>query len=141
MQPIDFGAVNWPAVGVAGGATFMLGGVWYTALFGKVWPKASRLSEEQMNALHAERPPAVFFSVLIACYMVMALVLALVVQGAGAAGAGDGLRLGVCLAILVAVATLTNHMASNRDHLAYAIDVSYQSISLIGMCTLLGAWQ
>ncbi len=141
MQSIDFGAVNYLAVAVAAIATFFLGGAWYTALFGSAYQKASRLSEEQMKALHAERTPPLFFGSMVVCYFVMAFVLALLHQAASVSGARDGALFGVLIALVVAAVAWTNHIASNRDHAAYGIDMSFQLIYLVGVSALLGAWQ
>jgi len=44
------GEINWLAVVVAAVAFFAVGAVWYTALFGKAWQKATGLSDEQLKA-------------------------------------------------------------------------------------------
>ena len=40
-------AVNWLAVIAAALSSFVLGGVWYSALFAKVWQREAGLSDEQ----------------------------------------------------------------------------------------------
>ena len=37
MLEFKLGEINYLAVLAAGLATFMLGGLWYTALFGRLW--------------------------------------------------------------------------------------------------------
>lgn len=137
---IDFGALNYLAIAVGAVGTFFIGGAWYTALFGKAYQKAIRLSDDQMKALQAERPPAIFFGSMIVCYFLMAFGLALLAQVSGAASIADGAVLGVLVALVVAAVSWTQHIASNRDHAAYAIDMSFQAIYLIGVSALLGAW-
>ena len=41
--------IHWLAVIVAGVGAFMVGGVWYSALFGKVWMAARGVSPESMT--------------------------------------------------------------------------------------------
>ena len=55
MLGIDFGSLNYLAILVAAVATFMLGSVWYTALFGKAWQKAHGVTEEDMKAYRAKK--------------------------------------------------------------------------------------
>lgn len=42
--------IHWLAVIVAGVAAFMVGGVWYSVLFGKAWMAARGVTKEQVQA-------------------------------------------------------------------------------------------
>lgn len=42
--------IHWLAVIAAGVAAFMVGGVWYSALFGKVWMAARGMTPESMQS-------------------------------------------------------------------------------------------
>ncbi len=42
--------MNWLAIGVGTGAFFVVGAVWYTALFGRAWQREVGLSDEQLKA-------------------------------------------------------------------------------------------
>ena len=77
MSGIEFSEVNWWAVLVAGFAVFMLGGLWYTALFGKLWVRLNGYSEEKVREMQAKRPPHVFFGVMIGSYLLLSVVMAL----------------------------------------------------------------
>ncbi|MCF6199866.1 MAG: DUF1761 domain-containing protein [Hyphomicrobiaceae bacterium] len=46
---MSFAGINYLAVFVAAIAGFMVGGVWYGALFGERWMKAAGLSNEQVK--------------------------------------------------------------------------------------------
>jgi len=74
---------------------FGIGGVWYTALFGKQWVKLNSDSDEQVKQLQARRPPPVFFGGMIAGYLVLALVLALLIAAMPEKTALSGPVLGV----------------------------------------------
>jgi hypothetical protein len=41
--------INWLAVLAAALSSFLLGGVWYSALFAKAWRKAAGLTDEQIK--------------------------------------------------------------------------------------------
>ena len=43
------GPVNWLAVGLGTVAFFVVGAVWYTALFGRLWQREVGLSDEQLK--------------------------------------------------------------------------------------------
>lgn len=42
--------MNWLAIGVGTAAFFVVGAVWYTALFGRAWQREVGLSDEQLKA-------------------------------------------------------------------------------------------
>lgn len=42
--------MNWLAIGVGTAAFFVVGTVWYTALFGRAWQREVGLSDEQLKA-------------------------------------------------------------------------------------------
>ena len=138
---INLAEINWLAVVVAAFATFMLGGVWYTALFGKAWQKAHHLTEEQLKSQQTARPMPVFLAMQFVCYIVIAVGMALIVNGAGIATAGDGATLGVFVWLIVAAVVLTNHLPTPTAWSGYFIDVSYSAIYCVGTGALLGGWQ
>jgi hypothetical protein len=70
-MPFKFDNINYLAVVTAGLATFFLGAVWYTALFGKMWVQLTGYSDEKLKQLQAKRPPPLFFGGMIVCYLVM----------------------------------------------------------------------
>ncbi|MBI4718519.1 MAG: DUF1761 domain-containing protein [Planctomycetes bacterium] len=104
MFSIGLQGVNYWAVLVAGFGTFMLGGVWYTALFGRRWVALHGFTEAQVKEMQARRPPAVFFGGMFACYLVVALVLAAVFASARVESAATGAAFGLLLWLGVAAA-------------------------------------
>jgi hypothetical protein len=134
--------VNYWAVLVAGLATFMLGGAWYTALFGKAWVKAQGLTEEQVKDMQGKRSPATFFGVMVASYLVVSLVVAVLAVNLGIASAAGGAVLGLLIWIGPAVAiAMTGHITSNKAINAYFIDASFQGVFLVLMGAIIGAWR
>ena len=79
---IDFGSINFLAVIVAGFATFMIGGAWYTA-FAKTWQKAQGYSEERAKEIQEQSSPLRIFGTMILCYLVISAVMAIITQAAG----------------------------------------------------------
>ena len=133
--------INWLAVLVAAFATFMIGGVWYTALFGKLWQKLNGYSTEKLAEMKAERPPPVFFGTLIVCYAVVALIMAILVTTFNVTGAADGALLGLLLWIMAAAVGLTGHIASDKPMGAFAIDAAYQFIYLLMTGAIIAGWR
>ncbi len=139
---IDVEAINPWAVLVAGLATFFLGGVWYTALFGKAWVKLHGYSEEKVKEMQARRPPPVFFGGMVVCYLVIASVMAVLVVGLDLRGLYPGMVLGALVWLGPAAGiAMTAHLASDKPFGVYLIDVSFQFIFLVMMGGILGAWR
>lgn len=65
--------IHWLAIAVAGLAAFMVGGVWYSLLFGKAWMAARGVTKEQIES--AGGNPGVMFGVTFLLDLVMAFVL------------------------------------------------------------------
>ena len=138
---IDFFHVNWLAVLVAGLIAFFIGGAWYTALFGELWKKHSRYTDEQMKAAQAARPMPVFFGMMVVAYLVIAYFVALIVQATTASTVADGIKLGLLLWLVSAGVTFTHHISSIKGWPAYYVDTGYQLVYLVLMGAILAAWR
>lgn len=142
MFELRLGEINYLAVLVAGLAAFLLGGLWYTALFGRRWRELQRITEEKMKEMQARRPPPVFFGGMLACYTVLALAIAVLFAGLGVDTTLKGAVAGFLLWIGPAAAIgMTGHLASDKPIGVYAIDVSFQFLYLVLMGAILGGWR
>jgi hypothetical protein len=136
----------WPplnlwAVLAAGVATFLLGGIWYQALFGKAWVKAHGYTPEQIQVMQKARPPLVFFGTMILAYLLLATLMGYLVQWTGAQSWIDGVVLGLVVwGILVAVA-LTDYISSTKKPAVYFIDCTYQLCFLVMNGVILSIWR
>ena len=138
---IEFGNLNLWAVLVAGIATFMIGGAWYTLLFGKTWQKAQGYSDEKVKEIQASFSPPLFFGTMIICYLVLATAMSLIIHATGINTAAGGATLGFLVWIIVACVGLTGHISKDVATVGYLVDVSYQLIYCVGTAALLGIWQ
>jgi hypothetical protein len=141
MPTINFSEINWLAVIVAAFATFMLGGVWYTAIFGRAWQRLHGYSDEQLAQMRARRPPPVFFGTMLVCYVIVALVVAMIAQLAGVSDARSGALLGLLIWVIVAAVGATGHVASHWPWSAFGIDVLYQLIYFTMIGAIVGGWR
>lgn len=134
--------VNPWAVMVAGVATFVLGGIWYSPmLFENVSIRAHGYGEAEQAALRATLVPSRFAAAL-AAYVAMAAAFALLASAAGVEGLGGGLALGALLWVgFVVTAGLTTTLFSPRPLEAWAIDAGFQLCFLLGTGALLGVWR
>lgn len=133
--------INWLAVVVCGVGTFLVGGLWYTALFGKVWKKLSGYSDEQMAAMQKMRPPPKFFGGMVAAYLVMALGMAALWAWCDVKTSADGAFGGGFVAIVAAAMGLTLTLASEKRLGAWVIDALFFVVALVGTGAVLGGWR
>lgn len=141
MPHIDITNVNWLAVGASGVGVFFLGAAWYTALFGKVWPRVNGYSPEQLAAMQKKRPMAVFLGCMVVCYLVAAYAMAVLMSTAGWSGVHSGIHAGLLAFVIVAAFRLTGHLASPKQIGAYFIDIGFDLVSLVAMGAILGGWR
>ncbi len=139
---IDFGSINYWAVIVAAFATFMLGGLWYTALFGKARVALLGWNEQQLAEAQKRMPPAMFFTVMIVAYLVTALILAILASATGVNTLAGGLLLGALLwAGFALTIGATGHVSFDHKHGVFGIDAAFQLVFLLLMGAIIGAWQ
>lgn len=139
---IDLGTINWWAVLVAGLAAFFVGGLWYQALFGKLWVRLHGYSPEKVKAMQAAKPPALFFGGMIAAYVLLAVVMALLAHACGTAGWSGGATLGFLVWLGPALAIgFTAWLASDRVIGVFLIDWAYQLVFLVMMGAIIGGWR
>lgn len=136
------GTINWLAVLVAGIAMFMIGGVWYGAIFAKLWQRLHGYSDEQVKAMQKLRPPHIFFGTMIFAYLVGAFVIAILVVNLDIRGAFNGAVLGAFLWLFATTAIgLTDHITRTRPFAAYVLDSAYQLTSFIAAGIILAMWR
>lgn len=139
MPTINFAEINLLAVLVAGVASFVLGGVWYAALFGKAWTRTYGYTEAQLDEMRRKQGPTM--GVLAVCDLALALGVAVVAQLTGATSLAGGLLLGFVLWAGVAASQgLAAHVASIRPMPGFMIDYGKQLASLLVVGAIIGAW-
>ncbi|MDQ5861208.1 MAG: DUF1761 domain-containing protein [Actinomycetota bacterium] len=126
--------INWLAVLLAALASFIVGGLWYSVLFAKVWQREAGVTDEQLK----HGTVRVFVgSFLLAA--VMAVVLAAFI---GSGGAGFGALAGLATgAAWVAAALGVNYLFERRSLTLFAINASYNIVTFTAMGAIIGAMQ
>lgn len=135
-------AINWLAVAGAGFAMFMIGGVWYGAVFSNLWKRLHGHSEEVVKQMQKQRPPAVFFGTMIAAYIVGAAAMAMLVVNLDLRGAASGVSLGLVLWLFgTAAIGMTDQITRLRPFAAYALDRAYQLVAFSAAGLILTLWR
>jgi hypothetical protein len=129
---------NYPAVFVSALAYWILGAVWYGALFSKPWMALEHMTEEQARSLNPVLPYIVTFVL----NLLIAFVLAQICIWRKADSAGRGAAVGVLVWIgFLGPVTYTTYMYELRPKELFAINEFYPLAGLCLMGAILGAWK
>lgn len=128
---LEFGWRVWVGIAVGGLANFMLGALWYMALFQKPWAAATGRSPEEFG----DGPGPVMLLTLVGA-VASTFVLALVYQWAGGLGVVDGLLIGALLGIGIAAVegmkkAVYNFDDRTRPWALFAVDGGYAVAGLM----------
>lgn len=133
---MDFSAVSWLGVVVAGFAFFAIGGVWYGPLFADRWQRASGVTEEIARASNL---PLVFISTFV-MELIAALGIALVV-GADATPV-EGMLTGLLLNLLLVLPVLgVLSVFERKSWDLWWLNAGYNLIGFLAMGAVIGAFQ
>jgi hypothetical protein len=139
---IDVSQVNWASVAVAGVAAFMIGGIWYSALFGKLWIREQGWSDEKVAQMKATMSPGKFLAGMMACCLVLAVAVEFLVVALNLRTAAAGACLGAILWLGPAAAIgMMGHIASQRRIGLYLIDTGHQLACLVTQGLILAVWR
>jgi|ERR1700716_3178940 hypothetical protein len=128
---------NYLAVVVAAAAYWLLGAVWYGALFGKQWMALEHVTPEQASAINPVLPYIVSFVL----NLVIAFVLAQICAWRNANTAARGAALGILIWIgFLGPVTYTTYMYEMRPVQLFAINEFYVLVGLALMGAIVGAW-
>lgn len=127
-------SINWIAVVIAAASAFVLGGVWYTVLFGRQWQELVGLSDEQVRQSQGK-----VFGGSAALQVIMAASLAAFI---GAEGLGFGLFAGAAVGLtLVAASFGVNYLFERKPLVLFVINGGYVALTFVAMGAIIGAMQ
>ena len=138
---IDWGAINWLAVGAAVIVNMVLGALWYSpVLLGKPWMKANGFTDESIKGHKSEATKG--YVVAVIASIVTAITLAVLAQLIGADTLAEGLMLGLWVSIgLVFFAIAVNYVFEFRPMSLILINAGYPVVGQTIMAVILAAWK
>ena len=127
--------VNWLAVVAAAAAAFVLGGLWYSALFAKPWQAAAGLSDEQVRG---GNKPLMFAAAFVLALITSAVFAMFLGQKATLGfGAAAGFAAGLAW---VTTSLGVIYIFERRPLRLFLINGGYQTLQFTVMGAILGAW-
>lgn len=128
---------NYVAVFVSALAYWVLGAVWYAALFVKPWMALEQMTADKAASMNPVLPYIITFVL----NLLIAFVLAQICMWRGANTAARGAALGILLWIgFVGPVTFTTYMYEMRPMQLFAINEFYPLVGFCLMGAILGAW-
>lgn len=128
--------INWLAVIAAAASSFLLGGVWYSALFAKPWQSAAGLSDEQIRSANM----ALVFGGSFVLALIASASFAVFLGGQvdAATGALYGFTAGLCW---VSASFGINYLFERKSLKLFLINGGYHTLQFTLIGLILGAWR
>ena len=128
---------NYLAVVIAAVAYWILGGIWYAALFSKPWMALEHITPEQASTMN----PVLPYVITMVLNLLIAYSLAQICIWRNADTLGRGASVGVLLWIgFVGPITFTTYMYEMRPKELFAINQFYPLAGLVLMGAIIGAF-
>ena len=132
--------INYIAVLVSAVAGFVIGALWYSVLFGKVWMKLSGMDNKKIEKEKKKGMTKSFIGGFVAL-LVMAFVLAHFVDMAEAATVLEGAQAGFWAWLgFVATIMLNKVLWEGKPFKLYLLDAAHYFVVLIAMGAILAVW-
>src|SRR5471032_2750962 len=127
--------VNWLAVIAAAALSFLIGGIWYSALFAKAWQAAAGLSDADV----AGGNKALIFGGAFVLALVEAAVFAMFLgpNPSPMLGVGAGFAAGLCW---VTASFGINYLFERRSLKLFLINGGYNTLQFTAIGAVLGYW-
>ena len=113
---------NWLAIIIAALSGFMIGGVWYGPLFGKVWQREAGITEAEMGSVNSVK----LFGLTFLFSLLSAIMLGHLFNRTGVSQAHIVMMMSVGIAIgFIIPAIGTNYLFGRKSGKLFAIDAGY----------------
>ena len=137
-----FHHANWLAIIVAGLAYFVLGALWYSALFQKPWMAGhgiSRPTSDDEKAKMKKQMPAMF-SITLLMNLAMAMIIGMCVMSFGSVKCVAGIKLGLALSGVAVIPMVMSYLYLMKPVKVWIIDAAYHIVSIVLMTIILSVW-
>jgi hypothetical protein len=140
MSGMDFqqalSSINYLAVAVAALSSFIIGGIWYSALFSKAWMKENGFTEEQLRNSNM----ALIFSGAFVLSLIISFVFAMFLgpERTASMGAMAGFMAGL---FWVAAAIGITYLFERKSLKLFFINAGYHVITFTLIGFILGIWK
>ena len=131
-------AMNWIAVICAAAVYWVIGAIWYMALFGKIWSAAI-----QQHGVKLE-PSGMGAKMIgnLLCNLIASVIMARLIARTGIHELSDGLKLGGGVGLGFAATALTiQYLWESKPFRVWLIDASHHVVGCVAVGGILAVWQ
>ena len=130
--------MNWLAIICAAAAYWVIGAIWYMALFGKIW----RVGIEQQGIKIEQSGMGAKMIGNFLCNLVAAVIMARLIARTGISELGYGLKLGVGVGLGFSAAALTiQYLWESKPFKVWLIDTSHHVVGCAALGAILAVWK
>src|SRR5216684_679439 len=149
LNPADFvllwtagvettGSMNWIAIICAAAAYWIIGAIWYVALFGKIW--AAGIEQHGVKLERSGMAAKMIGNFI--CNLVAAAIMARLIVRTGIVDVGHGLKLGAGVGLGFSATALTiQYLWESKPFKVWLIDSSYHFFGCIALGGILAVWR
>jgi len=131
-------AMNWTAVICAAAAYWIIGAIWYMALFGKTW--AAAIERHGVKLERTGMAAKMIGNFL--CNLVAATIMARLIGRTGITELGYGLKLGAGVGLgFCATALTVQYLWESKPFKVWLIDASHHFFGCIALGGILAVWR
>jgi len=131
-------AMNWLAVICAAAAYWVIGAIWYMALFGKIW--AAGIEQHGIKLQRGGMGAKMLGNFL--CNFVAAAIMARLIARTGIGELGYGLKLGAGIGLGFSATALTiQYLWESKPFKVWMVDVSHHVVGCIVAGGILAVWR
>jgi hypothetical protein len=134
MTDIDLSSINYLAVLLAAVSMFLVGGIWYQALFAKQWMKENGFTADDIKNSNPQKT----FGGSLLLSLISAFILAMFI-GADS-NVEFGTFAGLMVGLWVACAFGINYLFEMKSFRLFLINASYNIVAFTVMGAIIGAW-
>ena len=131
---------NHLAVIVSAVVYFMIGGLWFGAVFSKAWLNAVGKSMEELQ--RTTMPESVLYTLAFITALILCYTLNELLQRGGKQSVGEGVKLAICLWIGIVATTIGPiFMFSGASLRLFLLDTGYPLVAMIISGAIIGGWR
>ena len=130
--------MNWLAIICAAAVYWIIGAIWYIALFGKTW--AAAIQQHGVKLEQSGMGAKMIGNFL--CNLVAAVIMARLIARTGIVDAAHGLKLGAGVGLGFSATALTiQYLWESKPFTVWLIDGSYHFFGCIALGGILAVWR
>ena len=138
---MEIAIVNYLAILISAVVSFVIGGLWYGPIFGKMWIALMGFTQKDIDKAKQKGMSKSYLITFVAS-LIMAFVLAHFIIYTGASNFFEGFQVGFWVWLgFVATTQLGTVLWENKSWNLFILNIAYWLVNLLVMGAILAVWQ